>query len=474
MLFDKLLPPCKIHMIGIGGVSMSGLAEILKNKGYTVTGSDINKSHLTDTLIQNDIQVFFGHDEKNVIGADAVIYTAAIKKDNPEYHYAEINNIPLIERSVLLGEVTKMFNNTVAIAGTHGKTTTTSMLSVAFLRGNMDPTISVGGEVPAINSNYKIGNSQYFLTEACEYVESFLTLSPHCAVILNIEEDHLDYYKDIHHIKSAFNKFSGKIDDTGFLVINNDDINCKDIVTTANRVTFGIETPSMFMAKNINMNSDFTKFDFVENGEKIATVKLIVPGKHNIYNALACLSVCKLYNVPIEKAIDALSDFTGAKRRFEFKGNKNGVLIYDDYAHHPSEIKATLKAAKSKRKNKIWCVFQPHTYTRTKALLNEFAEAFYDADNVIITDIYAAREKNTGEINSNDLVNKIATTSNNAIYIKDFESIISYLTEHAEKDDLIFTVGAGNVYKIGEALLKWFFKSKNPLKDRLRGFFDTY
>ena len=319
MLFDKLLPPCKIHMIGIGGVSMSGLAEILKNKGYIVTGSDINSTHLTDTLVQNDIPVFFNHDEKNVTGADAVIYTAAIKKDNPEYLYAQANNIPLIERSVLLGEITKMFNNTIAIAGTHGKTTTTSMLSVAFLEANMDPTISVGGELPAINSNYKIGNSEYFLTEACEYVESFLTLSPHCAIILNVEEDHLDYYKDINHIISSFNKFADKIDINGYLVINNDDNNCANVSSQASRITFGIDNPSRFMAKNINMNSEFTEFDFVENDKKIATVKLIVPGKHNIYNALACLAVCKLYNLSIENVIDALSTFTGAKRRFEFR-----------------------------------------------------------------------------------------------------------------------------------------------------------
>lgn len=453
MLLDKLLPPCKIHMIGIGGVSMSGLAEILKNKGYQVTGSDINKSHLTDTLIQNDIPVFFSHDENNVKGVDAVVYTAAIKKDNPEYHYAEINKIPLIERSVLLGEITKMFNNTIAIAGTHGKTTTTSMLSVSFLGANMDPTISVGGELPAINSNYKIGNSEYFITEACEYVESFLTLAPHCAIILNVEEDHLDYYKDINHIKSAFNKFANKIDANGYLVINNDDLNCKDINCNAKRVTFGIENDSRFMAKNINMNSEFTEFDFIENGEKIAKVKLIVPGNHNIYNALACLSVCRLYSIPLDSAILALSTFSGAKRRFEFKGNINGILIYDDYAHHPSEIKATLKAAKSKKKNKVWCVFQPHTYSRTKALLTEFSEAFYDADNVIVTDIYAAREKDNGEISSKDLVEKISSTSKNAIYIKDFENIVNYLKENATKDDLIFTIGAGNVYKIGEELL---------------------
>ena len=453
MLFDKLLPPSKIHMIGIGGVSMSGLAEILKNKGYIVSGSDMNQTNLTKTLIENNIPVYFRHNEENVKGADAVVYTAAIKKDNPEYAYAEKNNIPLIERSVLLGEITRMFNNTIAIAGTHGKTTTTSMLSVAFLDNNMDPTISVGGEIPEINSNYKIGNSEYFITEACEYVESFLTLSPHCGIILNIEEDHLDYYKDINHIISAFNKFADKIDNSGYLLINNDDKNCHAISSNAKIIPFGIDTPSKYMAKNIEYGMEFTTFDFVEDDKKICTIKLKVPGKHNVYNSLACLSVCKLYGLNIEEAANALSIFTGAKRRFELKGTKNGILIYDDYAHHPSEIKATLKAAKSKKKNKIWCVFQPHTYSRTKALLNEFSESFYDADNVIITDIYAAREKDTGEIHSKDLVDKISVTSKNAIYMKDFESIIKYLNENASENDLIFTIGAGNVYKIGEELL---------------------
>lgn len=453
MLLDNILPPSKIHMIGIGGVSMSGLAEILKNKGYTVTGSDMNKSQLTDTLIKNNIKVNIGHSETNVKGADAVIYTAAIQKDNTEYCYAKNNNIPLIERSVLLGEITKMFANTIAIAGTHGKTTTTSMLSVSFLGNNMDPTISVGGQIPEINSNYKIGNSEYFITEACEYVESFLTLSPHCGIILNIEEDHLDYYKDINHIKSAFNKFAKQIDNNGYLVINNDDINCHDISSESALIPFGIDTPSRYMAKNIKYNADYTSFDFYEDDNKLITVNLKAPGKHNVYNALACLTVCKLYSLDLTKVVSALSNFNGAKRRFEFKGSKNGLLIYDDYAHHPSEIKATLKAAKSKKKNKVWCVFQPHTYTRTKALLNEFSEAFYDADNVIITDIYAAREKDTGEINSKNLVDKISRTSNNAIYLKDFDEITDYLKENAEENDLIFTIGAGNVYIIGEKIL---------------------
>ena len=453
MLFDKILPPAHIHMIGIGGISMSGLAEILKFKGYIVSGSDINNSHIIDKLKANDIKVFLEHDAKNIGNASAVIFTASIKKDNPEFIEAEKRNIPLIERSELLGEITQMYSDTIAISGTHGKTTTTGMLSVAFLECFKDPTISIGGELPNINSNYRIGNSNILITEACEYVESFLKFFPFCSVVLNIEEDHLDYYKDINHIKSAFNKFANKIDNTGYLVINNDDKNCRDISANTNLVTFGIDTESKFTAKNITTTSEFTSFDFTEDGKTLATIKLKIPGKHNIYNALACLSVCRLYNLDIEKVAYALSKFTGAKRRFEFKGEKNGFLIYDDYAHHPSEIKATLKAAKNKRKHKIWCVFQPHTYTRTKALLNEFAESFYDADNVIITDIYAAREKDNGEISSKDLVERISSTSNNATYIKDFNDIVSYLKNHLEKDDVIFTIGAGNIFQVGELLL---------------------
>jgi len=453
MLLDKILPPAKIHMIGIGGISMSGLAEILKNKGYIITGSDINKTTITEKLETNGITIFYSHEGKNVQDCDAVIYTASIKEDNPEYIEAKSQNIPLIERCTLLGEISRMFNNSIAIAGTHGKTTTTSMISVAFLACSMDPTISVGGELPEINSNYKIGNSNYFITEACEYVESFLSLTPHCSIVLNIEEDHLDYFKDINHIKSAFNKFINKTDTTGFTIINNDDRNCTDLIPNSTLITFGIENNSNFMAKNITSQNGYTTFDLYHNNTMLSEITLAVPGKHNVYNALACIATCITYGLPIQKVALALKNFKGAKRRFEFKGRFNNIEIYDDYAHHPSEIKATLTAAKSKNPNNIWCIFQPHTYSRTKALLTEFSEAFYDANNVIITDIYAAREKDTGEISSKDLVEKINCTSKNAIYIKTFDDIIKYIKENARPGDLVFTIGAGNVFKIGEELI---------------------
>ncbi len=456
MFLDKILPPATIHMIGIGGISMSGLAEILKNKGYTVQGSDANDSNIIKKLRENDIKVTIGHSEENIGNASAVIFTAAIKKDNPEYIAATKKNIPLIERSVLLGEITRLFPDTIAVAGTHGKTTTTSMISTAFIECEKDPTITVGGELPLIDGNYKIGQSNFLITEACEYVESFLELSPKVSVVLNVEADHLDYYKDINHIKSSFQKFLDKLPSDGFAVLNADDKNSYELFknTKCNVVSFGIKNMAKYSAQNIIFERDKTYYNLYIDNKFISEVVLTVPGMHNIYNSLACIAVCDIYKLDLSKVIESLKTFCGAKRRFEKKGLLNGAEIYDDYAHHPSEIKATLLAAKNRNMKKVWCVFQPHTYSRTKALLNDFANAFYNADKVIITDIYAAREKDTGEINSKDLVNEIQKTSNNAIYIKDFSDIENYLKDNLQSGDILLTIGAGNVYKIGEELIE--------------------
>lgn len=456
MIFDKIFPPATVHMIGIGGISMSGLAEILKNKGYNVKGSDMNDSDIVKKLRNSGIPVIIGHNTDNIGDADVVIFTAAVKKDNPEYIEAQRKGILLVERSVLLGEITRMYSETIAVAGTHGKTTTTSMISAAFLEDIKDPTISVGGELNIINGNYKIGNSDYFITEACEYVESFLEFSPKVAVILNIEEDHLDYYRDIEHIKSAFYKFKSKLPKDGYAVLNADDKNSKELITDLqhNKITFGIENEADYSAKNIVFERELTSYDLYVKGKYEDKVELKVPGIHNVYNSLACIAVCDIYSLDRENVLSALYKFGGAKRRFEKKGEFNGAEIYDDYAHHPSEIKATLLAAKEKHPNKVICVFQPHTYTRTKSLLNEFSEAFYNADDVIITDIYAAREKDTGEISSKDLVEKIEGTSKNAIYVKSFDEIEEILAEKLQPGDLFLTIGAGDVYKIGEKIIE--------------------
>jgi len=455
MIFDKIFPPAVIHMIGIGGISMSGLAEILKNKGYIVKGSDMTKSSITEKLTTSGITVTIGHKADNIENADAVIFTAAVKKDNPEYVEAEKRNIPLIERSELLGEITKMFPETIAVAGTHGKTTTTSMLASAFLEAKKNPTVTVGGELAKIHGNYNIGNDEFLITEACEYVESFLKFFPKTAIVLNVDEDHLDYYKDIHHIKSSFQKFLDKLPEDGLAVLNADDENSKDLIqnTKAKVITFGIENDANYNAKNIVFTKDEVKYDFCKNGVFQDTITLQVFGKHNIYDSLSCIAVCDAYELNLENVKSALFAFSGAKRRFEKKGNLNGAAIYDDYAHHPAEIKATLSAAKAKNAKRIVCVFQPHTYTRTKALLTEFSQAFADADQVIITDIYAAREKDTGLVTANDLTDKINAVSQNAIYMKDFSDIEYYLKENLSDGDLFLTIGAGNVYQIGENLI---------------------
>lgn len=455
MIFDKIVPPATIHMIGIGGISMSGLAEILKDKGYIVKGSDMNDSSIIQKLKKSGINVTIGHDKNNVGDADAVIFTAAIKKDNPEYVESETRGIPLIERSVLLGEITRMFPNTIAIAGTHGKTTTTSMVSLAFMEAGLDPTITVGGELKEIDGNYRVGDNKYLITEACEYVESFLQFSPKVAIILNVEADHLDYYKNLENVKNAFYKFENRLPEDGYAILNVDDPNSEMLIQNNehNKILFGIKNEAEYNAKNIIFEKDLTTYDLYIKGRYISKIELKVPGIHNVYNSLACIAACNIYNIDVKTVASALYKFGGAKRRFERKGEFKGALIYDDYAHHPSEIKATLLAAKEKKAKRIWCVFQPHTYTRTKTLLNEFSEAFYNADNVIITDIYAAREKDTGEISSKDLVEKIKDTSKNAVYMKDFKDIENFLKDKLEPGDLFLTIGAGDVYKIGEDII---------------------
>ena len=456
MIFDKIFPPATIHMIGIGGVSMSGLAEILLNKGYSVKGSDMNDSLIIEKLRKTGINVTIGHNLNNVGECDAVVYTAAVKDDNPEFVEAKKRGIPLVERSVLLGEITRMYKETIAVAGTHGKTTTTSMVASCFIKDKKDPTITVGGELNIIDGNYKIGNSEFLITEACEYVESFLEFSPKVSIVLNVEEDHLDYYKDLEHIKSAFYKFQSKLPTDGMAIINADDENSKELIVSAkcSKVTFGINNFANYMAKNVVFEEDITTYDLYINDKNCGKIELTVPGLHNVYNSLACIAVCDIYKLDRNIVKEALKEFIGAKRRFEKKGECNGALIYDDYAHHPSEIKATLLAAKAKKNRKVWCVFQPHTYTRTKMLLNEFSESFYDADNVIITDIYAAREKDNGEISAKDLVEKIHETSDNAVYMKNFDEIEKYLKEKLEPGDIFLTIGAGDVYKIGEEIIK--------------------
>ena len=446
----------KVYMIGIGGVSMSGIAEILLNFGIEVSGSNNVESETTKKLQKAGINVFIGHNSQNITNPDVVVYTAAIHPDNVEYVAAKEKNIPLIERADFLGELTRCFQDTITIAGTHGKSTTTSMVSLCFLEALKDPSIQVGADIRNIGGNYKVGNSEYFIIEACEYVESFLKFSPKSEIILNIDNDHLDYFKNFENIKNAFIKYVKLLPSNGLLVVNSDDKNCLDLLeyTNASKLTYSISNKNAdFYADNIIFDNDgFPGFDVFSKSGFYGKIKLSVPGIHNVLNSLGTIALCDYYGIKYESIKNALSKFTGAVRRFEFKGKINGASIYDDYGHHPTEIIATANAVKNKKYNKSWVVFQPHTYSRTKSLLDDFANALLNFDNIIVLDIYAAREKNTYGISSIDLVNKIKSFGKKAIYLPDFDECVNFLKENVKENDIVLTQGAGTVTQIGEML----------------------
>ena len=454
---EDLKPYKHIHLIGIGGVSMSGIAEILHACGFVVTGSDAVQSENTDRLIKNHIPVKIGHDLESLEKANLVVYSAAIKKDDVELVRAKELNIPIIERGTFLGILTKSFKNTICVSGTHGKTTTTSMISLCFLQAGKDPSIQVGAYLKQLDANYRVGKSDYFIIEACEYVESYLKLFPKTEVILNIDNDHLDYFGSLENIVTSFSNYIKLIPDDGLLVINWDDDNCRKIAkyTNAKVLTYGIKNENAnFVARNISFNSNgFPTFDVYYNNTFYKTITLSVPGIHNVMNALACIAVCYNYGLEREDIKDALLKYTGAHRRFEFKGSFNDVNVYDDYGHHPTEIVATAEALKQKKYNESWVIFQPHTYSRTKNLLDDFATALLNFDNIIVTDIYAARESNTYNISSKDLVDKITSLGRKAIYIQDFNKIVKYVKENAKPGDIVLTLGAGTVTNIGPMLV---------------------
>lgn len=455
---DILTKYKNIHMIGIGGVSMSGIAAILKNFGFHVTGSDANDSDSIKLLKDKGIKVTVGHNLEDISKADVVVYSAAIKQDDPEMLEAKKLNIETIERADFLGILTRCFKDTICISGTHGKTTTTSMVSLCFIEALKDPSIQVGAFLKAINGNYKVGNSEHFIIEACEYVESFLSFYPKTEVILNIDNDHLDYFKNLDNIKLAFEKYVKLLPNDGLLVVNADDENCSSLpkCTSAKIVTFGLEKQnSNFIARNISFNANgFPTFDVYYNNNFYKTISLSVPGRHNVMDALACIATCHSYGIDKSTIADALKKFTGAHRRYEFVGTFHGnVSVFDDYAHHPTEIQAIANATMQKKHNKAWIVFQPHTYSRTKNLLHDFAKALAPFDNIIITDIYAAREKNTFDISAQDLVDEITKIGRKAIYMSDFHEIAQYIKDHAINNDIVLTVGAGTVTKIGPMLV---------------------
>ncbi len=453
--FDK---PVHVHFIGIGGISMSGLAEILLSRKFPVSGSDSHESALTDQLAAQGAVVHYPQMAENITDdIDVVVYTAAIHPDNPEFRAAQEKNLPMLTRAQLLGEIMRNYKEAINVSGTHGKTTTTSMITEILLEAHKDPTVSVGGMLKDIGGNIRVGGQETFVVEACEYTNSFLSFFPTIEVILNVEADHLDFFKDIDDIRHSFKLFAEKLPEDGLLVINKD-IKHSEYFTQALKcrvVTFGHEKDADYTANFISYDKfAHPSYTLFYKGEELARVELGVTGEHNIYNSLAAVAVARSLDIPMETILRGLKRFTGTDRRFQKKGSVNGFTIIDDYAHHPQEIAATIEAAKKYPHRKLWIVFQPHTYSRTAALLDDFAGALSQADEIVLADIYAAREKNTIGISSDDLRKHMLEQNTNVYYIPKFEDIEDFLLQHVEEGDVLITMGAGDIYKVGDDLLK--------------------
>ena len=448
--------PIAIHFIGIGGISMSGLAEILLDRHFTISGSDAKPSPLTHKLTEQGVNVIYGQRASNITDSiDLVVYTAAIHDDNPELSAARNMGIPCITRAELLGQIMKNYEIPVAISGTHGKTTTTSMVSEILLQNGSDPTLSVGGILKSIQGNIRIGKSPYFVTEACEYTNSFLSFFPKIGIILNIDADHLDFFKDLDDIRNSFHKFACLLPEDGTLIINGDIENISQITEglCCRIITFGLRSDCDYTAKNISYDAFARPTYTLCHNISEQTVSLGVTGEHNVCNSMAAIALADLLGISRDTTSAALLSFSGTDRRFQFKGKLGGVNVIDDYAHHPTEIEATLQTALNYPHKTIWCVFQPHTYTRTKALMDEFAKALSLADKVVLTDIYAARETDNLGISSKTLQERIKALDTECYYFPSFDEVENFLLENCSTDDLLITMGAGDVVKIGENLL---------------------
>lgn len=449
--------PSSIYFVGIGGVSMCGLAELLADAGFRVSGSDRAPSPLTRALEDKGITVFYGQKSENITDdLDCAVFTSAIQPDNPEYIAAHAKEIPCLTRGELMGQVMQQYATPIAISGTHGKTTTTSMVSEVLLHANTDPTLFIGGTLKTIGGNLRIGKSGYFVTEACEYTNSFLSFFPKIGIILNIEEDHMDFFKDLADIRSSFRKFAELIPADGYLIVNSAIENLSEITRglSCKILTFGVGEDADYHADEIVYDKNgHAGFTLVCPDGKTRKVHLQVPGEHNICNALSAAALADILGLNPEITDKALHDFTGTNRRFEYKGTIGGVTVIDDYAHHPTEITATLSAAANHPHKTLWCVFQPHTYTRTKAFLKEFAKALSAADKVILADIYAARETDTLGISSETLQQEIQNLGKECAYFPSFDEIENFLLENCINGDMLITMGAGDVHKIGENLL---------------------
>lgn len=440
----------QIHFIGIGGSGMFPLAQILHKEGYNLTGSDNNESDILRMVRELGIPVTLGHRAENIKGADLIVHTAAIMEDNPELIAAKQSGIPTIERCVLLGLITERYSDCICVSGTHGKTTTTSMLTQILLDAGKDPSAVIGGKLKSIGGYGRSGSSEVMVCEACEFVDTFLHLSPDIAVVLNIDCDHMDYFKTMENLKLSFEKFCRKA--TKCILYNGDDANSAEVAGRVDlrKVTFGFSDQNDYYPANVqHVDGLHTTFDLMHKGERLASLNLFVPGDHNILNATAACAAALETGVQPEQLAEGLGNFKGAGRRFELLGKINGITIVDDYAHHPAEIKVTLQAAQSLHFNKVWAVHQPFTYSRTAMLLDDFVEALSIADQVVLSEIMGSREKNTYGIYAKDLADKI----DGCVWFKTFEEISDYVLSHAKPGDLVVTLGCGDIYKAAKIML---------------------
>lgn len=443
-----------IHLIGIGGISMSGIAQMLNDENYVISGSDRASSPITERLVDLGIKVYVGHNEENISSdIDLVVYSAAISQDNPERMRAKELGIPQIDRAQMLGIIMKNYTCPIAVSGTHGKTTTSGMLTHIFIECGKNPTVTVGGELDIIRGNVYIGGKEYFIAEACEYHQSFLKFFPKITVITNIEADHLDYFRDLDHIIQTFRDLALLTPKDGALIVNGEDKNIKKAIEGIDReiITFGLCGDFNYTIDNLTHDGfNHYSFNVLKNGKVVDEVRLSVPGIHNVYDALAAYAVADYSGIDGNDICDSLHHFGGTHRRFETRGIMGGIMVVDDYAHHPTEIKATLSAAREMKYNNIWCVFQPHTYTRTRAFFDDFVEVLTNSNaNIIITDIYSAREIDTGIVSAQELASSIP----NAVFKKTFKECADFIKQHAKRGDIVITMGAGDVYKIGDLLL---------------------
>ena len=450
---ELMLKECKsIYFIGIGGINMSSLAHISHLRGYRTGGSDREKTALTERLRDEGIEVFYGHDAENVDAYDAVVYTVAISADNPEYVRAQERKIPCISRADYLGYLMLGYKNRIGVSGMHGKSTCTSMCATVFMEAEADPTVLSGAELDAMGGAYRIGNSENFIFEACEYMDSFLDFNPSTAIILNIEMDHVDYFKSMEQICDSYARFAAITGKDGAVIANADN----EYIPIALEgyegrvITFGVLTRSAdYTAINIRYPNGFAEFDVMYKGEFISHVKLSVTGEHNVYNALAAFAAGHISGLEPESIARGLSKFHGAKRRMEYKGTVNGALVFDDYGHHPTEVATTLEGVAKRGANRVFCVFQPHTFTRTYTLMDDFAQSFDAVDRAFIADIYPARETDNLGISGKTLAIRIGEK---AEYISGFDNIANELNSTLYEGDILVVMGAGDIYKLFDYL----------------------